>query len=172
MKRRGIHTQMVEWMWLMSKELGGYLQIYDTGQQEAWLRWLLLKEFGHHLAYTLPKSRRKEERWQDTCIIGQHRVWMHGVDMILISLIVSSSHELYDGSIGRQQIILLLWLFLGEQEQIRSHTWNYVAGEGDVIISLVFDDFETLSSWGVFHICCSIIRGVFDKDHVKEQSLY
>ena len=75
---------MIEWIWLMSKELGDYLQIYDTGQQEAWLCWLLLKEFGHRLANTLPKSKR-----MDTYIIEQHKVWMHGVDMILISFIMS-----------------------------------------------------------------------------------
>ena len=32
MKRRRKNPQGVEWMWLMSKELGGYLQIYDTRQ--------------------------------------------------------------------------------------------------------------------------------------------
>ena len=161
---------MIEWMWMKRKRLVSHLQIYDTRQQEAWLCQLLLKEFGHHLAYTLPKSRRKEERWQDTCIIGQHRVWMHGVDVILISFIVSSSHKLYDGSMGRQQNILLLFLFLGEQEQIFSHTWHNVVRGGDGIISLVFYDLEALPFWGVFHIFCSIIRGFFDKEHVKEQS--
>ena len=33
-----------------------HLHIYDTGQQEAWLRWLLLKEFDHHMTYPLPKG--------------------------------------------------------------------------------------------------------------------
>ena len=107
----------------------------------------------------------------DTYIIEQHRVWMHGVDMILISFIMSSPHGRYDGGMGRQQNVLLLCLFLGEQEQICSHTLHDVAGRGDGIISLVFDDLEALPSWGVFHICCSIIRGIFDKEHVKEQSL-
>ena len=93
---------MIEWMGMMSKKLGGYLQIGDTRQQEAWLRWLLLKEFGHHLENSLPKSRRTGKRWLDTCIIEQHRVWMYGVDMLPISFIMSSSHELYDGSMGRQ----------------------------------------------------------------------
>ena len=69
--RRRRHPQVIEWMGMMSKELGGYLQIYDTRQQEAWLRWLLLKEFGHHLANTLPKSRRLGKRRMDTCIIKQ-----------------------------------------------------------------------------------------------------
>ena len=84
-----MHPKVIEWMWRMSKDLGGYLQNYDTGrqeawlcwllfkkfghhlnlqiydtqQQEAWLHWLLLKEFGHHLAYTLPKGMGMEEMW-------------------------------------------------------------------------------------------------------------
>ena len=72
---------------------------------------------------------------------------MHGVDVILISFTVSSSYELYDGSMGRQQNLLLLCLFLGEQEHICSHTLYDVAGGGDGIISLVFDDLEALPSW-------------------------
>ena len=110
------------------------------------------------------------ERWQDTYIIEQHRVWMHDVDMMLISFIVSSSHDWYDGGMGRQHNVLLLGLFLGEQGQIFSHTLYDVAGGGDGTISLVFDR-EALPSWEVFHICCSIIREVFEKEHVKEQSL-
>ena len=131
---------MIEWMGMMSKELGGYLQICATREQEAWLRWLLLKEFGHHLANTLPKSRRMGKRWMDTCIIEQHRVWMHGVDVLLISFIVSSSYELVDGGMERQHNVLLLGLFLGEQGQICSHTLHDVAGRGDGTISLIFDD--------------------------------
>ena len=96
---------------------------------------------------------------------------MHGIDVVLISFIMFSSHELYDGSIGRQKNVLLLFLFLGEQEQICSHTLHDVAGGGDGINSLIFDDdLEALPSWEVFQICCNIIRGVFDKEHVKEQS--
>ena len=63
------HTQLVDWMWMVSKNLVSYLQIYDTRQQEAWLRWLLLKEFGHHLAYTLSKGMRMEKMWQDADIM-------------------------------------------------------------------------------------------------------
>ena len=96
---------------------------------------------------------------------------MYDVDVLLISFIMSSPHELYDGSMGRQQNLLLLCLFLGEQEQIFSHTWNNVTIGGYGIISLVFDDYlESLPSWEVFHIFCSSIRGVFDKEHVKEHS--
>ena len=61
MKDGGRHPQLVEWT--MSKELVSFLQIYDTGQQEAWLCWLLLKEFGHHLAYTLSKGMGMEKMW-------------------------------------------------------------------------------------------------------------
>lgn len=46
-----------------------------------------------------------------------------------------------------------------------------VAGGGDGTISLIFDDdWEALPSWEVFHICCSIIGRIFDKEHVKEHS--
>ena len=58
----GRHPHVDGWVWMMSKELEIYLQIYDTGKQEAWLCWLLLKEFGHH-----PLSKGM---WQDTCIMG------------------------------------------------------------------------------------------------------
>ena len=144
---------MIEWMGMMSKELGGYLQICDTRQQEAWLRWLLLKEFGHHLANTLPKSRRLGKRWMDTCIIEQHRVWIHGVDMILISFIMSSSHVLYDESMRRQQILLLLGLYLRKQGKIFSHIFHDVVGveDGTIIVqrgySLALDVQEGISSW-------------------------
>ena len=36
-KERRRHPQVIEWMWLMRKELGSYLQIYDIGQQETWI---------------------------------------------------------------------------------------------------------------------------------------
>ena len=64
------HPQLIEWMWMRRKRLVSHLQIYDTRQQEAWLRWLLLKEFGHHLAYPFTKRRGMEKRWQDASIIG------------------------------------------------------------------------------------------------------
>ena len=56
------HPQWVELMWMESKKMVRYLQIYDTRQKEAWLCWLLLKEFGHHI---LSKGM-----WQDTYIMG------------------------------------------------------------------------------------------------------
>ena len=33
---------------IWSKGLPNHLQIYDTGQQEAWLHWFLLGEYGYH----------------------------------------------------------------------------------------------------------------------------
>ena len=82
------------WVWVMSKNLESYLQIYDTGQQEAWLRWLLLKEFGHH-----PLSKGM---WQDTYIMGQQRVWTHCVVItFFMSITMFSLHDLDDGSMRR-----------------------------------------------------------------------
>ena len=93
---------------------------------------------------------------------------MHGVDMILISFIVSSSPELYDRSMGRQKNILLLCLFLGEQEKIFSRTWHDVAGGGDGIISLDLDGREVLPPCEELLMYCSIMGDTFDKEHVKE----
>ena len=124
------------------KKLVRYLQIYDTGQQEAWLRWLLLKYFGHLETYPLSKGMREEGVWQDTCIIGKQGVWMTYDDIIIIF----SPHDLYDGGMRRQQKILLLWRILGEHGQIFSHTLHDVAGVGDSTImvqgvySLALDD--------------------------------
>ena len=48
-----------------------------------------------------------------------------------MSVTMFSPHDFYDGGVGRQQNFLLLWLFLGEQGQIFSHTLHDVAGVGD-----------------------------------------
>ena len=80
-----------------------------------------------------------EKRWQDTRII-EKQVWMHGVDVTFISFVMFSLHDLYDGGRRRQQKLLLLGLFLGEQGHIFSHTLHDVAGGGDGIISLALDD--------------------------------
>ena len=50
------HPHLDEWVWMVSKGLVSHLQIYDIGRQEAWLRWLLLKEFGHHVTYPISKG--------------------------------------------------------------------------------------------------------------------
>ena len=170
------HPQVVEWMWLESKKLVGYLQIYDTGQHEAWLHWLLLKEFVHLERYPLSKGMKEDEVWQDTCIIGQQRVWMHGVDLTFISFIMSSSHELYDESMRRQKTLLLLGLFLREKRKIFSHMLYDVAGVGDGTImvqrgySLALDEQEVLPFWEEFPNYSNIVGGVFDKDYFKEMS--
>ena len=65
------HPHLDEWVWMVSKRLVSHLHIYDTGQQEAWLHWLLLKEFGQHVTYPSSKGMLVEETWQGTCIIWQ-----------------------------------------------------------------------------------------------------
>ena len=100
---------------------------------------------------------------------------MHGFYVTFISFIISSSHELYDGIIRRQQALWLLELCLREKGKNCSHMLCDVAGvgEGTLMVkngySLALDDLEALPSWEVFHICSSITRGDFDKEHVKEQ---
>ena len=91
---------------------------------------------------------------------------MHDFDVILISFIVSSSHGLYDGSMGRQQNVLLLCL--GEQGKICSHTLHDVVGGGDDIISLALDDQEALPPWEGLLMCSNIMGDAFDIVHVKE----
>ena len=61
MEHGGRHPHLDEWVWMVSKRLVSNLHIYDTGQQEAWLRWLLLKELGHHMTYPLSKGMWVEE---------------------------------------------------------------------------------------------------------------
>ena len=86
--------------WMVTKGLVSHLHVYDTGQQEAWLRWLLLKEFGHHVTYPSSKGMLVEETWQDTCIIWQQGVWVHCVDMIFfMSISIFSPHDFYDGGV-------------------------------------------------------------------------
>ena len=78
----------------------------------------------------------------------KQRIWMHCVDMALFTMF--SLHYLYDGGMMRQQKLLLLGLFLGEQGQFCSHTLRDVAGVGDGTImvqrgySLAWDDREVL----------------------------
>ena len=125
MQNEILDPKVIEWMWMMSKNLERYLQIYDTGKLEAWLCWLLLKEFGRH---PLSKGMWVKKVWKDACIIRKQGVWKHCVDMnFFISITMFSPHDLYDGGMGRQQNIFLLWMFLGEQGQIFSHTLHDVA---------------------------------------------
>ena len=108
------------------------------------MRWILLKEFGHH---PLSTGMWGKDVWQDACIIGQQGVWTRCVDIeFFISITMFTLHDLYYGGMGRQQNLLLLWLFLGEQGHIFSHTLHDVAGVGDGAImvqrgySLALDD--------------------------------
>ena len=91
------HSHWEEWEWMEREKLVRYLQIYDTGKQEAWLHWLLLKEFGHHGTYPFSKGMWMEGTWQDTCIMGQQGVWMHYDDIVIFF----SLHHLYDGGMMR-----------------------------------------------------------------------
>ena len=126
------HSPLVGWAMLMSKRLESHLHIYDIGQQEAWLRWLLLKEFGHHVTYPYSKGMLVDRTWHGTCIIWQQEVLVYWGDVIsFISTIMLLLHGLYVGSVGRQQELLFLWMFLGEYGLIFFHTLHNFAGVGD-----------------------------------------
>ena len=90
---------------------------------------------------------------------------------------IPSSHELHDVSMRRQQTLRLLELSWREHKQIFSHMMYGVAGveEGTLIVKrgypLAWNDQEAFPSWKMFHICSSITRGVFDKEHVKGKTL-
>ena len=86
---------------------------------------------------------------------------MHDVDVMLISFIVSSSHQLYDGSMGDKQNTLMLCL--REQGWNCCHNLHDVAEGGDGTISLVFDDREVLPPWEKILMYCSIMKDIFDK---------
>ena len=112
--------------------------------------------------------------WQNTCIMGQKRVWAHYVGItFFMSSTMLSLHDLDDGSMRRQQNILLLGMFLREQGQIFSHSFHDVAGveDGTIIVqrgySLALDVQEGLSSWGGLLICSIIMGYAFDILHVK-----
>ena len=102
---------------------------------------------------------------------------MNCVDLtIFISILMFSSHGLYDGSMGRQQKLFLLWLYLGEQGHNFSHTLHDVVGVGGGTImekmgySLALNVQEVLPSWEGPLICSSIMVNAFDIVHVKEWS--
>ena len=75
------HPPLVGWVMLISKRLVSHLQIYDMGQQEARLRWLLLKEFGQHVTYPTLKGMLLVWIWHDTCIMGKQGFWVHCDDV-------------------------------------------------------------------------------------------
>ena len=75
---------------------------------------------------------------------------MHDDYVHFILVIMSSSHELYDESMRRQQELWLLELHWREQGQICSHMLYDVVGIEEVTLivkrgySLTIDDLETL----------------------------
>ena len=97
-----------------------------------------MEEFDHH---TLSKGM-----WQDTCIMEQKRVWAHCVGItFFMSSTMLSLHGWDDGSMRKQQRILLLGMLLREQGKIFSHSLHNVAGveDGTIMVqgghSLVLD---------------------------------
>ena len=139
---------------LMSKRLETHLQIYDIGQHEARLRWLLLKDFGHHVAYPIPKGVLMVGTWHGTSIIWKHGVWVYWGDVIsFMSTIMLLLRYLYDDGVGRQQELLLVLLLLREYGLIFSHTLHDVVGVGDGTIMvqkgyyLTLEDHEVIQFW-------------------------
>ena len=113
---------------MVSKRFVSHLHIYYMGQQEAWLHWLLLKEFGHHVTYPSSKGMLVGEIWHGTRIIWQQGVWVHYVAItFFMSIIIFSPHDLYDGGVKGKQELLLLWLLLGEYGQNFSHTFQDIS---------------------------------------------
>ena len=159
---------------LMSKRFKNHFYIYDTGQQEAILRWLLLKEFGHHVTYPSSRGMLVDGTWHGTYIIWEQGVWMYWGDVIyFISTIMFLLHSLYGDDVGRQQELLLLWRFLREYGLIFSHTFHDVVGVGDGTImvqrgySLTLEDQEVLPLWNGSPIYSSIMIDGFDMWYVK-----
>ena len=106
------HPHLYGWVRMVSKRLVSHLQIYDTGQQEAWLRWLLLKEFGHHVTYPFSKGMKWFEALHGTHMLWQQKIWLYGE--FYKSIIIMLLHDLYDDGVRRQQDFMLLWKLLGE----------------------------------------------------------
>ena len=93
-----------------------------------------------------------------------------------MSITMFSLHDLDDGSMRRQQKVLLLGMFLGEKGQIFSHSFHDVAGVEDGTItvqreySLALYVQEVLSPWERLLIYISIMGDDFDILHVKDWS--
>ena len=134
MKQERRHPQLDGWVRLMSKGLVSHLQIYDTGQQEAWLCWLLLKYFGHHVTYPMSKGVLWFGALHDNHMLWQQKIWLYGA--FYKSTIMMLFYDLFDGEMRRQQRLLLLWLLLGEYGLIFSHTLHDILGveDGTIIV--------------------------------------
>ena len=91
---------------------------------------------------------------------------MHSDDATFISLTMPSSLVLYDESMRKQQKLLLLGSFFGEQGKIFSHFLYDVAGGGDGTImvqrgfSLAFHEQELLPPGERFYSCNKIVGGL------------
>ena len=123
------------------------------------------------------RSTKEEKKWKGVQIIGKQGEGIHISDLTYISVMIPSSHELYDVNIMGQQALELLGIDGREHKHIFSHMIDGVAGveEGTLIVqgdqSLAGMDWEAFPSWEKLHICSSITKVVLDKEHVKEQRL-
>ena len=73
------HPHWDEWVRMISKGLHDHLQIYVMDQQEAWLRWFLLGEFGNYpndvisLIHALKNTHvMKKEAWLRWLLLGEY----------------------------------------------------------------------------------------------------
>ena len=121
------------------KRLVRHLHIYDIGQQEAKLRWLLRREFGHHETCPFLKGMRMEGAWQDTFIMRQQGVWMHYDDRVILF----PPYMMSDGGMKGQQGYFLLQRIGREKEKNCSPTWHSVARVKYATIMVQ----EVFSSW-------------------------
>ena len=73
------HPHWDEWVRMIRKGLHDHLQIYDMGQQEAWVRWFLLGEFGYYpkaaisFIHGLKNTHvMKKEAWLHWFLLGEY----------------------------------------------------------------------------------------------------
>lgn len=112
------HPQLDGWMEIMRKWMESYLQIYETGYQEAWLRWLLFGEYGYHPKFQIgmfhalqsTKVMQQQEEWLCSLLLREY-----GQDIsFYISIGVSLFHTLHSSDEVYQFEAWLCWLLLGE----------------------------------------------------------
>ena len=115
-------------MW--SKGLPNHLQIYDTGQQQAWLHWLLLGEYGYHpmghmfLIHALDitgRMQKKKEwfRWLLMREFGHHMIYLISLYLLLCGICLMSLHIFLFGT------YLMFMYVLGFERKHNSHmVWH------------------------------------------------
>ena len=122
-------------------------------KEKAWLIWLLMREFGHHMIYLMSLYLLLFE----ICLMylyeflfgmylmfmyvlgvgrkyNSHMMWHKGACFYYVdetshmSITIFLLHELHHGNARRQQEPLLLWLILGEYGLNYSHTLHDTVG--------------------------------------------